>query len=91
MFWIGPTGAIEKSRRIGSAGAADVDQQIDCGNAQRQVQRAASFRIRATRADFDRAAGAGRHSALRFGYPSGRHGTMTDQALTTIRGLFVDR
>jgi hypothetical protein len=29
MFWIGPTGAIEKSRRIGSAGAADVDQQID--------------------------------------------------------------
>jgi type II secretory pathway component GspD/PulD (secretin) len=29
MFWIGPTGAIEKSRRIGSAGTADVDQQID--------------------------------------------------------------
>ncbi len=29
MFWIDPTGSVEKSRRIGSAGAADVDQQID--------------------------------------------------------------
>jgi hypothetical protein len=29
MFWIGPTGTIERSQRIGSAGTADADQQLD--------------------------------------------------------------
>jgi hypothetical protein len=29
MFWIGPDGSVERSRRIGSTGSADADQQID--------------------------------------------------------------